>query len=104
VLAMSEIKRGPGRPRIHPIRVPFQRYTRRDSVYDAIKILCKNGSDLKTIIAHSNKLYVKYGGNDAKETPLINITKNILDTLVEFELMVVNNKIFKLREVTLCQE
>jgi len=92
------VKRGRGRPRTRPIKEPFIRYTRRDSVYDAIKVLCINGSDLKTIIAHSNRLYVKRGGNNTHETPLINITKNILDTLVSFGYLTLKDKIYKIWE------
>jgi hypothetical protein len=89
------IKRGRGRPRVRPIKEKVNRYTRQHSVYDAINILCINGSDTKTIMHFASKLYQKRGGNVATEYALINVTKHIVFALAEYGILKKIGEIFQ---------
>lgn len=101
------IKKPLGRPRKYPIKDVTVRYHRKESIYDAIKVLCRNGSDLKTILYHSNRLYVRHGGETmANERTIVNLVATILDVLIEFNLIYKEEEIYKFfnEELAICRE
>lgn len=85
-----------GRPRKYPIKDSTVLYTRKESIYDAIKILCRNGSDLKTILNHSNRLYVRHGGATmTNERTILGVVSDTLNTLIEFNILYLENGIYR---------
>jgi hypothetical protein len=96
VIGMKEQRKSVGRPRKYPIKDITVKYTRKESVYDAIKILCRSGSDLRTILHHSNKLYVRHGGTTMlSESAIINVVNTTLDVLVEFNIIYEERGIYR---------
>jgi len=99
------IKRGRGRPRVRPIKEKVNRYTRQHSVYDAINILCINGSDVNTIMRHAGKLYVKRGGNFTTGYALINVARHTIFALVEYGILKKVGNVFQfIKGKRSCQE
>ena len=70
------------------------RYTRNQAVIDAVKQYGKKGFTYSEILKKSDVIYVEKGGNSNPTATTIN--KAILDALINFNLLVLNDKKYKL--------